>query len=480
MRPLVAAVLAIGVGCAAVSSTERTSEQGGGSSCTVEGVNGRARCTTVPVKESTTGDRTINLRVIVLPAMSATPVADPLVPLAGGPGQGAADLAPVLAQRFAAFRDQRDLVLIDQRGSGTSNGLWCPPAPTTAALMGALFDRRRLTACRDALVRHADLTQYTTAIAARDYKQVFDQLGYRTVNVIGLSYGTRLGLEMARQMPDRIRTLTLDAVAPPDFAWPSNAARDADAALGAVIDDCNRNEACQANFPRFRQDVDAAFKRLRNDPARVTVRDPGTGESEQVFFGESDLAYATRGALYGNDAFALPWWFRRAAAGDYTLLAQAYVTRARTLDAQIAFGVHFGVYCAEDLPFVDRVEAERAATGTRLGRYLLDEYRKACEVWPRAPIEPSFRAPVQSDVPTLIMSGRHDPVTPPRTGEAIKRTLSRSAMVTWPYGGHGTDGQRTPDCRVRILREFLRHANPGSLPLGCARDDSNLIPFAGR
>ena len=478
MRAICAAALAaIAVGCGAATSSERTNQHGSAAPCQIDGVAGPARCITVRVRESAAGDRTIDLRVVILAATS-TAVADPIVPLAGGPGQGAADLARVMAQRFAAFRDQRDLVLIDQRGTGRSNGLWCPPVPATAALTGALFDRARLMACRDALARNADLTHYTTSIAAGDYVQVFDQLGYKTVNVIGISYGTRLGLELARQMPDRIRTLTIEAVAPPDFAWPSAGARDADAALNAVINDCNADESCREQFPGFRRDVDRAFSRLRSDPVRVALRDPNSGATEEVFFGQRDLAYATRGALYGNEAFALPLWFRRAAQGDYSALAQAYVNRTRALEAQIAWGVHFGVYCAEDLPFVDWRAAEGAAAGTRLGSYLLDEYRKACEVWPRGAIDAAFRNPVHSNVPTLIMSGRRDPVTPPRTGEAVKQTLTRSTMVTWPHGGHGTDGQRTAACRINIMREFLRSANPGGLSVGCARSLANIIPFA--
>jgi pimeloyl-ACP methyl ester carboxylesterase len=465
------------VGCGTASSNAGSTEHDQPAPCQVEGVAGPARCATVRVRESATGDRTIDLRVIVLPATSSPAAPDPIVPLAGGPGQGSADLARFMAQRFAAFRDRRDLVLIDQRGTGTSNGLWCGAPPTTAGLMGALFDRARLTECRDQLARNADLTQYTTSIAARDYVGVFDQLGYETVNVIGISYGTRLGLELARLMPQRIRTLTIEAVAPPDFGWPSSGARDADAALDALIDDCRDDAACRRNFPRFRQDVDAAFSRLRSDPLRVPVRDPNSGGVEDVFFGESDLAYATRGALYGNEALALPLWFRRAAEGDYSAFAQAYVTRARTLDAQIAFGVHFGVYCSEDLPFVDWTAAERAAAGTRLGRFLIDEYRKACDVWPRAAIDPAFRAPVKSDVPTLIMSGRRDPVTPPRTGAHVMRSLTRSAMVTWPHGGHGTDGQRSADCRAGIISEFLRAARPDALPIACASSTANLLPF---
>ena len=444
--------------------------------CSVAGVAGPARCATVRVRESSGSARAIDLRVIILPAHSSTPAPDPIVPLAGGPGQGAADLAATLGTRYAAFRDQRDIVLVDQRGTGLSNGLRCDGPVATAQLMGTLFDHAGLPACRDRLAQRADLTRYTTSAAARDYEAVLDQLGYRDANFVGTSYGSRLALEIARQLPLRVRTLTIEAIVPPTFTWPSRGAVDADAALNALIDDCAADAGCRQAFPRFRQDIDLAFTRLRRESVLVSVRDPLSGATERVPFGHDDLAYVTRGILYGNDALSMPLWFRQAAEGDFGAMAQAYVNRARSLDAQIALGLMFGVYCAEDLPFVDVAAAAASARGTRLGTFLLDQYRRACEVWPRAAIDPSFRTPVQSAVPALVMAGRRDPVTPPRTAEEVVRTLPRSKLVIWPRGAHGNDGLASPDCRTGIMRDFLRTADPNQLSTACVTRDQAL-PF---
>ena len=443
--------------------------------CEIAGV-GDARCAAVQVRESARSTRVLDLNVVVLPAHTTSPLPDPILPLAGGPGQGAADLAATFGQRFAPYRDQRDIVLVDQRGTGQSNGLQCDARLSTAELMGTLFDHARLPGCRDTLQQTSDLTHYTTVAAARDYEAVLDQLGYREVNIIGISYGSRLGLEIARQLPRRVRTLTIEAVVPPAFTWPSFGAADADLALATLIDDCAADLACRQAFPRFRQDVELAFTRVRREPALVSVRDPATGSIERVPFGPSDLAYATRGILYGNDALSLPLWFRSAAGGDFTTLAQAYVNRARTLDAQIALGVHFGIYCAEDLPFVKWQAADTAAAGTHLGTFLLDQYRRACEVWPRAHVDASFREPVQTSIPTLVMAGRRDPVTPPRTAEEAVRTLPRSKLVIWPHGAHGTDGLASPQCRASLMRDFLRTADPDALSVGCVTGDQPL-PF---
>jgi pimeloyl-ACP methyl ester carboxylesterase len=464
-----AALFAIGLaGCeAAGNAVPPANAQAPLQPCAIASVPEPALCGSVRVRESASSTREIDLRVIVLPALSSPRLPDPIVPLSGGPGQGSAALAWLMAPRYAAFRTQRDIVFIDARGTGSSNGLQCESPRATTDLVGRIFDPAALAACRDELSRRADLTQYTTSMAAQDYERVFDQLGYDTVNLMGVSYGTRMGLEITRQIPGRVRTLTIEGVVPTTFDWPSRGAADAESALNAVIEDCESDRSCSARYPRFRQDVDVAFARVRRGPVNATVRDPATGAIETVPFGDHDLAYATRGVLYGNDALSLPSWFRQAAEGDFTALAQAYVTRARALDDQLALGLLFGVYCAEDLPFVDWTAAAKQSSGTRLGSYLLDQYRQGCDVWPRGAVDESFRQPIQSNVPTLLMSGRHDPVTPPRTATDAARTLPRSRVLIWPNGGHGTDGLATADCRTAIQDAFLRTADPDQLPLGC-------------
>jgi pimeloyl-ACP methyl ester carboxylesterase len=333
--------------------------------------------------------------------------------------------------------------------------------------MGRIFDFARLIACRDELATNADLRRYTTADAAADYEAVLDTLNYHTINVWGASYGTRLALELARRMPQRVRTLTLDAVVPPSFAWPSSGAVDAEAALNLMIAQCEQDADCAGANPTFRRDVDAAFAGLAQGGATATVIDPHTGQTARVSFATSDLAYATRGLLYGADARRLPHMFRAAAFGRYDDFAQAYVNRARALARELATGVHLGVYCAEDLPFVDHAAARAHAAGTRIGSYLLDEYSRACEVWPQAAVRDGFRSPVRSDVPTLLLTGERDPVTPPWTAHEAARTLSRARIVTWPAGGHGFDGKASPACKQRIVGDFIATADVNRLPLDC-------------
>lgn len=420
--------------------------------------------------------RQIDIRVIVLPARAAVPAPDPVVPLAGGPGQGTADLAAAYGRQLDFLRERRDILLVDQRGTGASNGLHCAANEPTPSIFGHLFNPARLKECRDDLSKRADLAQYTTPLAAADFPRVWDALGYHRVNLIGTSYGSRMGLELERRFPERIRTVTLDAVAPVSLTWPSLAAPDADAALAALVDDCKTDTSCARAFPRFAQDIDAAFARVSQHPANAAVRDPASGEMVRVRFGRTDLGYAVRGLLYGDAALSLPQWFKAAAAGSYDRFAQAYLDRARVLDRQIADGVHLGVYCAEDLPRVEWQAAIAAARPTHLGSYLIDEYRAACAVWPRGAVPASYFEPVHSRVPTLLMTGRRDPVTPPRTATDAARTLEGSRILLWRYGGHASDGLSQRGCRGSIVNAFIQSASVANLPTGCM--GSAPLPFA--
>jgi pimeloyl-ACP methyl ester carboxylesterase len=445
--------------------------------CPVGTLDDSARCGVVRVPESSRpGARQIDIHVVVLPARAAAAAPDPVVPLAGGPGQGTAALAGAYGRQLDVLRERRDILLVDQRGTGGSNGLICRSTDSTPALFGHLFNPARLKQCRDEFAKRADLTQYTTPMAAADFGRIWDALGYTRVNLIGTSYGSRLALELSRQFPARIRTVTLDAVAPVALTWPSLAAPDADASLAALVEDCSSDAACARAFPRFRQDIDAAFTRLSRQPVTAAVHDPATAQTVRVPFGRTDLGYAVRGLLYGDAALLLPQWFKAAAAGSYDRFAQAYADRARALDGEIADGVHLGVYCAEDLPRVDWTAAEAAARSTHLGTYLLDEYRAACAVWPRGTVPASYFEPVHSRLPTLLLTGRRDPVTPPRTATDAARTLERSRMLLWRYGGHGFDGLLQRGCRASIVSAFVQSASLATLPTGCM--SSAPLPFA--
>ena len=449
------------------------------SPCVLPGVAAPAWCGSVRVFEDRARrrGRTIDLRVVVLPARAARPAHDPVFVLVGGPGQGAADLAPLLARQYDDIVDRRDVVFIDQRGTGGSNGLACAEPRSVTELFGALYVPALIRDCRSALARRADLTLYTTIIAVDDFDEVRERLGYARVNLIGGSYGTRTALEYARRHPSRVRALVLDGVAPAGMRAPLGYAADAQRALDHLLEDCAADATCRRAHPNVRADLAAILERLERGPATVRLADTG-GATASVRFSRGDFGYALRGMLYGADAMTIPLLLQQTrATGDLTPFAEAYVRRARVLGRQVYAGHHLAVFCAEDVGGIDSATVQRATAKTFLGDHLVRQYQSLCADWPRATVSGGFFEPVRSTIPTLLFSGRRDPSTPPEKAEDAARFLPNSRHIVFRYGGHGFTGARDPSCKDRLTLEFLNRARTTGLDASCVHAIS-APPFA--
>ena len=251
--------------------------------CDVPDVAGGGRCGTLSVHEnraSGTGRRIV-LNIVVVPATGLTPAPDPVFWLEGGPGGAATGaIGPVSNQYLRAVRTDRDLVFVDQRGTGKSSPLECDLGDSPADLdryFGPLFPLDLVRACREKLERTADLTLYTTSIAADDLDDVREALGYPAINVAGASYGTQAALVYMRRHRERVRSAFLVGVAPPDFRLPLPFARAAQHALDMALADCAADRSCHAAFPDTRREFDAVLARFDKGALQVTMTDPATG-----------------------------------------------------------------------------------------------------------------------------------------------------------------------------------------------------------
>ncbi|HEX8409448.1 MAG TPA: alpha/beta hydrolase [Thermoanaerobaculia bacterium] len=414
--------------------------------CEVRDVKAQCGTLAVPENPSRRATRFIDLNLVVVPARSKHN--DALFILAGGPGGGATNMTSWAVRTFGA--GERDIVLVDMRGTGRSNPLRCDDPPR---LYDDLFEPSRLAACRDKLAAKADLTQYTTLHAVRDLEAVRKALGYRTMTLYGTSYGTRVAQEYMRRHPKSIRAAILDGVVPPSLVMPTRYAEGAQRSLARVLALCKADEACHIAYPELEGDL---AKVLREAEDGVTI----DGETlPRGLFGE-----AFRNFLYSPEAYTkLPHALHAAAAGDWAPLgemAQRYARNIRTID----LGLFLSVTCAEDLPRVDEAAVRKGATGTVLGTYRLDQQLGACRVWPRATSDAAMAKPVRSSIPTLIVSGELDPVTPPEYGDEVARTLRRSLHVVIPSGSHSGD---TGGCQEQVLSEFVREGSVDALDVTC-------------
>lgn len=437
-----------------------------------------AECGILQVAEdrSAVGGRVLDLDYVVIPAQREE-TSPPIFFLLGGPGEAATSVAPfVLSSPLADLLDRRALVLLDQRGTGGSHRLQCPPPDDPARHFGRLFDPADVNACREALVENADLRFYTTSIAVQDLDELRRRLGYDKIALWGGSYGTRVAMEYLRRHGDLVERAVLDGVSGLDGTMPLYFAHDAQAAFDRVVDDCELESACSTAFPDLHADLAAALDRLRDGPVVVEIAVGDGTSTATVPFSLGDFGYAIRGMLYSSRETAfLPAYLHAAATtGNFRAFAQIYYRRSASLGGELANGMYLSVICAEDVPFITDELARRWSAGTFLGEYLIHDYREACGLWDRGEIPEDYRDGVRADAPVLVLSGGRDPSTPPRWGERAVEGLSNGRHIVFPYGGHGVAD--TP-CGAAIVREFFAGAAPAELDASCVDDEGHRPAF---
>lgn len=429
-----------------------------------------AQCGTLQVPENRTrpDGRKITLAIAVLPANTLNPRADPLFILAGGPGQAASYLGP-FAVSLTGVRKDREIVLVDQRGTGRSSPLDCPAfnldeAPGAALELELDPVPRAATCVQELAAKGIDAAQYTTAAWIADLDAVRAALGYARVNLWGGSYGTRVALEYLRRHPDRVRSVVLDGVAPPSMkvsldVWPSR-----DIALSAVLDACAHAPACRAAFPDLPGTLAAIRDRLGPQGRDIALVDPRTGErrTQRVTF--DHVIGALQPLTYSPELSALlPQIVERANADDFGPLYAGVMLVTSNLAEQMNNALHYSVTCAEDVPRVSPADVERSLAGVR-SKALALRALAVCDIWPRGTSPADATRPVESDVPVLILSGALDPVTPPANGAEVAKSLSASRHIVAQGYGHIVSPHA---CAPRLIAAFVDNPSVASLPAAC-------------
>ena len=443
--------------------------------CQPPNIPGPAKCGALEVYENRAKKkgRKISLNIIVLPATSDKREPDPLVYFAGGPGSAATDDARGIAHAFANIRKHRDLVFVDQRGTGGSHPLDCKfyDAADTQSYLGYFFPLEDVRKCRTELETKADLKLYTTTIAMDDMDEVRAALGYQQLNLFGGSYGTRAALTYLKRYPQRVRTAILQGVSPTNQYLPGDFAQQTERALQGILSECVADEKCNQAFPKVKEEAQAVLAQLIKGPVEVEVQKPNSSERVKVKLSRDLAAEAVRYMLYNPRAASLvPRDIHLAAQGNFAPLAQAALRYRINLVGTGSNGMYLSVTCAEDLPWIKPGEGERLAVNTFLGDYRLRQQREACALWPRAEIERDYGEPVRVNVPVLILTGEWDPVTPPSNAAAVAKTLPNSLNLVIPSGAHGLDGLEGMDCIDRIIDEFVGRGTAKGIDSSCVKN----------
>jgi pimeloyl-ACP methyl ester carboxylesterase len=430
----------------------------------------------VPENPADPGGRHIKLRVARVPAINRHKQADPLFVLAGGPGMAATTFYASAAFSFERIHRDRDIVLVDQRGTGQSNPLNCAlddDALYRATDAEVAADARR---CLTTLEKTAHVEFYTTSVAVRDLDTVRAALGYARINLYGVSYGTRVAQHYIRRYPSQTRSVILDGVVPPQLALGPATALNAEEALGHIFARCTHDTECNKHFG----DPSASYHSLRNSlqahAVPVSLADPTSGEPSKFEFTAYHLATVLRLASYtAEQAALLPLMLHGATeSANFTPLASQFLLVNRSYGDALAYGMHNSVVCSEDVPFWDLTKVNRAELEkTYLGTAQLDGLKSMCSVWPRGPIDPDFHAELHSEVPVLLLSGGDDPVTPPADAEQARRGFSHSVHIVMKAFGHG---QLAAPCVDRLMAKFIALGGVEGLDVSCVRNDTPM-PF---
>lgn len=434
-----------------------------------------ADCGTLTVFENRAAGsgRQIHLRVAVIRTLNRNPAPDPLFFLTGGPGQAATESYLQLALAFSRINTDRDIVLVDQRGTGQSNPLFCPAVADDAQI------KQWLEHCLSTL--DADPRFYTTALAMDDLDEVRAALGYEQINLYGVSYGTRAALTYLRQYPQHVRAVILDGIVPSDEALGLEVARDAQRALDWLFARCETDADCRGAFPAVRSEFDALNQTLLEAPVDVSLTHPITGEPITYTLSHEAFVQSLRLLTYTPETVALlPLLIHTTfITHDYQLFAAQALLVSDSLESSISEGMNYSVLCAEDEPFFTDAEVAEANGNTYLGDAQTEQLRQVCAVWPRGEVPADFKQAVSAAVPVLLLSGEADPVTPPENGEHARQTLSNSLHLIAPGQGHNVIGR---GCLPQVAADFVERGSLAGLDTACVQAIQPMpffLTFAG-
>jgi pimeloyl-ACP methyl ester carboxylesterase len=436
----------------------------------------KARCGTMlrPLDPSGGEPGEIELRVAVVPALNLTPEPDPLVPIAGGPGQGSVQFYTAYSWAFEDVRRNRDILLIDQRGTGESATMDCEY--DDEMVDGEYSTELTIEYTMECLEQLPyDPRFFTTSVAVTDMEAVRQALGYSSLNLYGVSYGTRVAQHFARRYPGSTRTVVIDGVAPPQVSLGPEIATESQKAVDNILARCTENKACNERFPNVADDFKRVVAALRESPVVIDVPNPSTGRPEAVDFGEGELAAAIRLLAYHPNAIAImPLLIHEAGEGNYVPLGSQFMMTMIALIDSLSMGMHNAVVCTEDVPFYDRSTIDYDGIGASyMGTFQLEALEAICSVWPAGPIDDEFKLPLATDLPVLLLSGDADPITPPRYAELAAIDLENSLHLIGRHQGHG---QISVGCTRRLVADFIDSADLGSIDAECL-ERSFVMPF---
>lgn len=449
-------------------------------SCFLEEIGEEVLCGTFEVMENRNVRKgaKIRLNFIILPAWTSHPSPDPLFIFAGGPGVGAAAWADSYAWQYQTLRWERDIVLVDQRGTGDSNPLHCrrlgdPESAQT--YLQDMFPEDYVRECREELKKRARVALYDSFTAMQDIDELRAALGYETINVAGGSYGGYAAVVYMKYFPERVRCAFLSWPGWPGWGYHATIAPNTQRMLERLFADCAADPECAADYPDLPDKLEALVDTLKQGPISVAITNPWNGRPETVTFTHHNFIHGIRAMLYSTGRSRwIPIFIHWASLGIWQPIVEYTADYLKWVNVDIMDGMFLTITCTETAPYIDYAAAKAASEGTFMGTYRLDQQQDACKLWPRGSHPEDFHVIPEMIIPTLIVSGELDPTVPPEYGEELARHFPNSRHVIIPNEGHGGVGELWQDCLAPMVTQFFSQGHTEGLDFSCL--DGNLRP----
>jgi pimeloyl-ACP methyl ester carboxylesterase len=412
----------------------------------------KAECGKVTVAENRSNpSRMIDLNVAIVRTVSKKKQMDPVIMLAGGPGQSAVESFPQMYPAFRKILKDRDVVLVDQRGTGHSNPLKCEFDDETQKQLieNPELIPQELQNCANKL--DADTRFYTTPESIKDLEEVRKALAIEKWNLLGISYGTRKALTYMKMFPESIRSVILDGVMPQQEAMPQSHEKNLVNALRKQFELCKNQPTCNEAFGDVEQQMWQVLDNVEENQPKIRLQNFMTGEYDEITVNKQMVAIAIRMFAYTPDSMRLlPLIIAKANHGQLETIASQGNLIGSLLSENMS-NVEISIICAEDAPFYDEYSVE---SHNLFGEDSIDQIKRNCEVWPHSTVDADFKEPVVSDLPVLLLSGELDPVTPPEFAELAMQTLSNSQHLVAKGQGHNVFPK---GCMPDIITQFINN-----------------------
>ena len=446
--------------------------------CALSGSNGngtlQAECAhwQQPLDRTDPSAGSIQLKVARLKSTALEPATDAFTVINGGPGGSSLEFMVDFAQVVQAFTRERDVVVIDQRGTGQSSPLTCQAVTDRA---DEYTEEETLKATQDCLAALAhDPKFFTTSAGVEDLEALRQALGYEQLSLYGVSYGTRVVQQYMRHYPAQTRAAVIDGVVPPDHALGPDIAIHSQLALDAAFDRCAETPSCNSAFPNVSQDFARLSQQLKDQPVPLTIQHPVTGERTEMELTYPHLMMWLRFSLYASETTALiPLTIHQAISNNnYLPIASNALRMLHNITTALNYGMHNAVMCTEDAPFFDPATVDYdALDATYIGRQMYDQLGAMCGVWPEGFRHADIKETLASEVPTLLLSGEVDPITPPTWAERAQQQLSVAKHIIAPGQGHGVLAR---GCIPKLILEFVEDPQFEEMDDSCV---DHLAPY---